>query len=248
MERKPLPTRTSSMAQLAYAPARPWRRPLRMIRRTLLLVIILAGGSFVWWQHKPLAAHAQLLYCQYRCETHADSATAVVASVGPLGKITSSPIPAFWTFCESASAIAPRGNAGGRFRPLPVFTPTLAFLHRRRSRGGHDRIVAVQCIPVYLSSFSVLQAFQPAVIEPAGWWPLTSRPIIHESKINGGFPIDVPVKAFAGQPDPADPTHFTIAYTVRKQAGIVDGWLGDDDTVKLKVRAGSADVYPHRSQ
>lgn len=50
------------------------------------------------------------------------------------------------------------------------------------------------------------------------------------------------VKVFGGQADPADPSHFTIAYTARGLPGTLDGWLTDNDAVTLKVRPGSADV------
>ncbi len=62
----------------------------------------------------------------------------------------------------------------------------------------------------------------------------------------GGYPIGLNVRVFAGQPDPADPAHFTISYTVVGQPGVIDGRLGDDDTITLKVREGSANVMQVR--
>ena len=48
-----------------------------------------------------------------------------------------------------------------------------------------------------------------------------------------------PINLYAGQPDPNDKSHFTLAYTLNGKPGTIDGWLNDDDTVKLEVRAGS---------
>ena len=52
------------------------------------------------------------------------------------------------------------------------------------------------------------------------------------------LPPDQPLKLYAGQPDPNDRTHFTIRYEAAGQEGIIDGWLKDDDTVRLVVRDG----------
>jgi len=43
---------------------------------------------------------------------------------------------------------------------------------------------------------------------------------------------------FAGQPDPADPSHFTLGYEVNEVPGTIDGWLCDDETVLLRPRTG----------
>lgn len=44
-------------------------------------------------------------------------------------------------------------------------------------------------------------------------------------------------RVFAGQPDPADPTHFTIPYEVDGHAGVIDGWL-KEDRIELRPREG----------
>jgi hypothetical protein len=46
-----------------------------------------------------------------------------------------------------------------------------------------------------------------------------------------------PLTVFAGQPDPVDPTHFTVAYDIGGQGGIIDGWVLDKEVV-LKPRTG----------
>ena len=43
-----------------------------------------------------------------------------------------------------------------------------------------------------------------------------------------------------GQPDPIDLSHFTIKYTIDNIPGTIDGWLQNDDTVKLQIRDGPA--------
>lgn len=46
------------------------------------------------------------------------------------------------------------------------------------------------------------------------------------------------LRVFTGQPDPADASHFTIPYELDGQAGIIDGWLNADGSVKLEPRVG----------
>lgn len=73
-------------------------------------------------------------------------------------------------------------------------------------------------------------------------WTYTPRPGI----------FDVPrrdrLRVFAGQPDPADAAHFTIAYDVDGQPGVIHGRLKDDDTVELRPTTGTVvgdRWYPH---
>jgi hypothetical protein len=64
-------------------------------------------------------------------------------------------------------------------------------------------------------------------------------------RINGGpgrgkpEPVDYGnvLRIFAGQPDPNDPTHFTIDYQLDGRDGVIDGWL-KDDAVELRPREG----------
>ena len=167
-----------------------------------------------------------------------------MAAGGGAPGLTAVPVPACWASYEQSAVVAtPPGSA---VLLSPRFLRTLAFLHARRSPTGHERIVAVRCVPLYLSSVSVVQAFDWTVAERAAAWPLTSRPDFHGGHFSGGYPMQVPVQVFGGQSDPADLSHFTIAYTVGGQPGTLDGWLGDDETVKLQVRPGSADVMAIR--
>ncbi|HZL34192.1 MAG TPA: cytochrome P460 family protein [Tepidisphaeraceae bacterium] len=224
--------------RLNYAPAPPWhhRRRFRKVLLAFLLVTVAAG---YWRWHAPLLAHARLVYWQHECANHMMAPDEIVASTDGPAKSAAKPMPPAWI--SYAAQCLSTTTASASFRN-PAFLQTIAFLHARRSPAGHERIVAVRCIVMYLSSASVVQAFQPVVVEPAKPWPLASRPILHDGLFPGGYPIHMPVRVFGGQPDPADASHFTIAYTVNDLPGVIDGRLGDNDTVKLSVRPGSADV------
>ena len=46
------------------------------------------------------------------------------------------------------------------------------------------------------------------------------------------------LRVFAGQPDPADASHFTFDYVLDGTPGTIDGWLKPDNSVRLVPRAG----------
>ena len=48
------------------------------------------------------------------------------------------------------------------------------------------------------------------------------------------------VRIFAGEPDAADESHFTIPYDVDGTPGLIDGWLDPYDKVRMQVRDGPA--------
>ena len=188
----------------------------------------------------PIFEHAKVLYWQRACSTYTFAPDAIVASSKGPGGMTAAPVPACWTSYEASA-----GNVAALGTPPTArgFTEALVFLHRRRSPGGTERVVAVRGLPLYLTSASVLQALQPVTVEQAELWPLTSRPTLHEAEFPGGFPVEADVQIFGGQPDPADPSRFTIRYTVNGSPGMIDGRLADDGTVSLVIRDGSTDVY-----
>ncbi|HEY8665554.1 MAG TPA: hypothetical protein VIL86_02765 [Tepidisphaeraceae bacterium] len=106
----------------------------------------------------------------------------------------------------------------------------IAFLHERRSSAGQSRLVVV---PFYgrdeHNGMSFLRhARRTDEIHREPEWMM-------RDVWNVDFPAP-PLRLFAGQPDPVDLSHFTIAYQAGATTGTIDGWLGDDDTVKLQVR------------
>jgi hypothetical protein len=56
------------------------------------------------------------------------------------------------------------------------------------------------------------------------------------------------LRLYAGQADPADASHFTIAYDLDGHPGTIDGWLKPDGSVVLKPQVGKVANgvwYPH---
>lgn len=58
------------------------------------------------------------------------------------------------------------------------------------------------------------------------------------------------VRIYAGQPDPIDMSHFTFTVVTHDKTLHFDGWLLDNDTVKLEPREGypAAETLPATTQ
>jgi hypothetical protein len=54
-------------------------------------------------------------------------------------------------------------------------------------------------------------------------------------------PVQPPevMRFLASRPDPKDPSHFTIDYVLDGQPGVIDGWLQDDNRVRIEPRQGA---------
>jgi hypothetical protein len=59
-------------------------------------------------------------------------------------------------------------------------------------------------------------------------------------RFGDGSPNPPLLHLFAGQPDPADESHFTIDYEVDGDRGTIDGWLRDshDGSNRVRVELG----------
>ena len=146
-------------------------------------------------------------------------------------------VPLCWVRFLQAS-----GNA-----PSPVPPVAVLFCHWRVSPAGHKRLVVVE-----MSSFCdigdlLAKELAPSIYARPGWNGCPALRSNGQSRqFNGSF-IPMPRRVFAGQPDPADASRFTIAYEwpdgVR---GTIDGRLLDDDTVDLTVRPGPGDLKSAR--
>lgn len=111
-----------------------------------------------------------------------------------------------------------------------------AFLHARRAPDGDEHVVAVI---VTLKKQRPedehrVAEFEGFTVEPARW----PNPRRHEPR-TGGPPLELPLAAsdrlrvLAGQPDPRDPSSFTIYYEINGRSGRIDGRLSSGRVVSL---------------
>lgn len=235
----------TTSAPLGYAAPPPWhrRRRFRRAGRVVVLIGLVAAG---WRWGPPAWRHVRLLYWQRQCLAYTTPADQVVYDENPVRAATllkreeyvhhpaSAPgrlvamarEPRCWA---EAIRLAPNSNllpgtAGG----CPVF-----FLHERRSPDGTRRLVIVGGVPG--SDIPFLR-----LIRPAG---LLRQPSVCDRVFHFDLDVelscDVPppeFRVFAGQADPADPSHFTIRGEMGGTLVSFDGWLKDGDRVDLRIR------------
>lgn len=104
-----------------------------------------------------------------------------------------------------------------------------AFLHSRvTSSKGTERLVSVDMICTRGGGVQ----FFARTWKPAGFVP-RSRAIPSTSMV-----LELPIARviYAGQIDPTDESHFTIAFDADNGKGVIDGWVINDDLVKLELR------------
>lgn len=137
-----------------------------------------------------------------------------------------------WLDLSSISDATPEAAAFAQavFPTQLTGSEDVLFLHRLSRPDGEWRIVALRLTAGY---FGVGTTYY--VRTPSGIFSESRTPVSGSET----WPANT-WHAREGQADPNDPTHFTI--DIKDDAGgerFVDGWLGNDDRVRLEVREHS---------
>lgn len=127
-----------------------------------------------------------------------------------------------------------------QFRELFIASPDLpiAFLHERQPFGAAPALVIIQVGGIYENGDAGLEAWVAPAAQLGNYQVLSSPAgVLHMrcSRLPGQA-----LTFTAGQPDPVDPSHFTIGYQIDDGPGVIDGWLAKPDTVMMRVRSGPA--------
>ena len=209
----------------------------------LILLFVYAGvrsyrANLAWKRN--LAA---LLIVQQKVMSYSDPPSTVIYEEDPAEQIRLLQLPGYSKSPWGRSTIEyqpamkflrstpfARGPFDSRFDALPFF-------HSRTAASGTQRIVIVVFTETLHGHFRDLSAgvYVPATHSafPKQIWSHALRPF-------GNVGTEKRLRLYAGQPDIADPSHFTIAYSVDGQPGVLDGRLTDVDTVFLSIRDGPA--------
>jgi hypothetical protein len=234
---------SDSPGLLEYRPPDPkvaWRPP-RWVRRvvwgTLAFILFLAFGVPLLSR---LVDRFVVLSAQHKCMSHQFPTGALIYASGP-GKrveVRCPPWDAFW----------PNGSG-------PV-----AFVHRRVSPGGHERLIAIE-VGGTVPSWGIADAatgrrydvfsIAAQVHRPGGLFnaaenlnvasPQAMRPVyvgVYYVHLEVLLDLANTVSVFAGQPDPNDASRFTVELQFNDTPVTIDGQLLDDETVVLTPRAG----------
>lgn len=221
----------------------PPRYQKKVVRRTVSLTLLVTIGALSAWKGGPPAwQRVRLLYWQRQAmnyalpankPVYADGATEVSRLLNQSGYL-----PRDSTVIWLAK---PWEHFYQLLAPPGTFPAATLFLHQRRNGSGQARLIAVEVVGqnntvgppgAFLVSICVVGAGS-AFARPS---EITRdlQLLIQRSTRPGD------VCWYAGQPDAADASHFTIKGTLNGKAILVDGWLGNDDRVVLELRNPAA--------
>lgn len=209
--------------QLDYAPP-PRRRARRRIIVAITALALLAGA----WKYGPGAwDHARLLYYQGKCLSYGGAADEVVYEDDGKAVIRS-----------RYSALLTNYHA---VRSWPgAKQGALLFMHEMKTPEGEARLVTVEAT-LRIGVFSRPQVeYERAVMKLADLWSKRRNRTQYTHSTMDRPPLSAgqvyPLKIFAGQPDPQNPSHFTIRFELGGKEGMFDGWLESDGRVLVEER------------
>lgn len=242
-----LPPATSAtpagVPELAYAPPPRWHQRPAFRRRLRLYVpvvaVLLAAAAVLFVPH--VRERVRVLYRQRQCMAYTPPQGSVAYDDDPGGSAALRRTPGY----AASGPAAVRTNLAWRAYAGPMLP--VAFMHRRHSPGGNERLVAVQ----FGESGGGRSADPLGRLSLTPYVPLPGtlvRPRAGAATLSAGLDMcrtpGTTTRLFEGRIDPADPSHFTIDYVHDGTAGTIDGWLNDDDTVTLSPRSGRVATGP----
>jgi hypothetical protein len=214
--------------QLPYGRTPTWSRR-RIVRWAVLPVAAVLVGFAITRYGLTWVQHLRTRELQRRCLNYTPVAGRVVYDNNP--------------------AVGPRVSTSYRNAPYAAYQRsyvppmTVAFMGRRASPAGNERLVTVTLGDVGDGGEPFLQfVFSPQVETPATLFkPAASVGPTGAFSLNRLELFATPgdrLRILEGRPDAADSSHFTIDYVHNGVSGTIDGWLNDDDTVTFGPRAG----------
>ena len=196
---------------IGYAPP---RHPIlsfvrRHLRLTLLLLVV---ASAVRWV--PFVWHrGQVLYWQEQCAEHVAPPGTVIAATD-VGPPYPPPLVA-GQWSSFYSLLSPPG----------LSSDGTLFLHRLQRPSGEPVLVAVDldspdgCVGISLAQIRVFRIGRAARLPQQ----------LQDSVVF--LTADEKYRFYAGQTDPADPTHFTVSYQADANNYVIDGWVREASVV-----------------
>jgi len=256
----------SQFQTLNYAPRRVITR--KRVLRSVLIIVVIAAVSVAYYFRKDIWNRSRLIYFAYQCEKYSVAAD-TIAYADDADQFKQSPYTGenFYR-CRNAGRDSTFNRSTrthvlvhypvcyenmvsvvGTYRPYPVtkYPDAIVYLGQLSSRSGHTRLVSVQFFIGWLvfDSNNHLQfGYRATTWPPSKLGRFNSNPVQTSGHVVVGIDISKPGIIYAGQPDPADASHFTIRYQMWGQDDVLDGWLRDDDTVSLVARKSPKEPLP----
>jgi hypothetical protein len=117
----------------------------------------------------------------------------------------------------------------------------LLFVGSRKTPSGKERLVIIGWPAYGRASDFFVQPFNAWVVVPASLSASARLDATGDCPANAtdrGLRDDETLEYFGGQKDRTDVTHVIIRYKVNNDEGIIDAWLQDDDSIRLRFRDG----------
>jgi hypothetical protein len=251
MEARPTPA-------IEYAPPLPRHR--RWVRRGFLPLLAAAALVSAYWWGPPFWFRLQLAHAERQCRSYIAAPAAIAYTEDPEDVKRLAAIPAGYRpgpAGEGSMFLVPPAWSKfyGLLSPPGFQSRGTVFLHERRTPAGRRLLVAID----YLGD---------DFLHAENHWIDVSEFQVRAFELGGPFSLPVEVQSdqvtrelytpdgrretlrlYAGQPDPNDPTHFTITWELTDDPparGVLDGWVREDG-VDLEPREAPATPPPPAS-
>ena len=226
---------------LAYAPRGRWA--WRLPRRYVLAAAGVALAIVAWRWSGDAARAAQVLYWSRQCMHYSPPANLVVFEQDATEAARLMGAGAGYQLTNAGEADPPHAwlsPAPYAYVPQSGWAPQVAFMHGRRSADRPARLVVVELLAMrepHTINHTVL--FHPRVFATSLVRPPT-QVRRNEDTIRISLAPDERLRIFAGQPDPRDPSRFTVECVIAGDRGTIEGVLQADDVVSFRPVAGEA--------
>jgi hypothetical protein len=214
------------------SPRAPWLRAsrVRRISRWILLLLLAGAGVALWRAGPHLFSRGFFLYWRHRCLTDVVSPGTIDYDNDPADRTRLLSTGRYLKLREAVSLKS--SDPSNKTMGLGDGNGT-NFLHGRTSPGGNQRLVDVE-VAGSGGSLSLRSGSRPASF----WGDEYDR---FRSSQMAGVTLWMHADAgdrvivWAGQPDPADPSRFTIDVSINGQRSVISGQLQDDGSVILSA-------------
>ncbi len=235
---------------LEYAPGAPPRRRKR--RRQMLIVLLVACVTVAtWWKGPGIYHRGMVMYFLHEAKVYSAPPDQVVYEEDPAQQARLLKLPHYH--------LLPSGNSSWNsyvaywVPPLDGLTkmdwtvraaPWALFVHERRSPAGHRRLVVIWTAgngirPTATGATPDNQVgvmLVGTVIDGTSSNEVALQEWLAPQSVAENRTTPLYLRFYAGQPDAADPSHFTIRYQIGDYSDALDGYLEDNDNIALFPR------------
>jgi hypothetical protein len=248
--------------EMCDTPIRWWRR--RWWRRLCMASVTVPAalaviwwsfvqGRYLWWQRNCLRYSPpadQLVYDDHPPDAWLETSQSVgdfpLYSQLPQSPFSGRLDPAFLPTARRATPVLRESPDSHRLR---LWFGAI-FLHRRRDRVGVERLVQISASDYEVRRDTYALILSATTSRPASAFPGSAMADFDFPPVAIVVPDGKRLQIFAGQPDPADESRFTFAYSLGGVPGVVGGVFHDetDSGLRLTVESGPAELaQPYRS-